>query len=79
MTWGYAIWYVNTQPPIRLCTITRKYELFELLFPVVARLAKSCKAMRSIILNPIIGAVGHEFTPLFNGTNNYECPNEQKF
>ena len=45
------------------------------MLPVVARLATSGEVMRSIILDPMIYAVGHEFKTLLNGTNAYDFPN----
>ena len=64
-----------TRNPLRsLRTITRKHEVFELFLPVVARLAMSVKEMRYIILNKIIGAVGHAFKSILNGTITDDLP-----
>ena len=54
-----------------------EHKVFEILLSVVARLVTSCKEMRSIILYPMIGEVGHSFRNLFCGTNKYDFPNEQ--
>ena len=53
--------------------------MFELFLPVVEHLAASCKETRYIILDPMIGEVKHTFKPIFNGTNKYDCHNEQQF
>ena len=62
-------------PLISLRTITRKHQLFELSLPVVERLAMSGKEMRYIILDKIIGAVGHAFKYILNGTIKDDLPN----
>ena len=78
-TWSNAAWCVHTQPPSILINMSYNHGVFELSPPVVARLATSGEVMISIILDKMIGLVGHAFKPFLNGINKYDCPNEKKF
>ena len=55
-----------------LLTINCNHELFELAIHLVVGLATSNEEMRSLLLDPMIGALGHEFKYLTQ-KNEYYC------
>ena len=59
--------------PSILLIINCNHELFELAIHLVTGLATSNKSMRSILLDPMIGELGHEFKPLTKEINEYYC------
>ena len=69
MTWSLNAVWVHTQTVRSLRTINREQEVSELALHVVVHLAAHGKAMRTTILDTIIGALGHAFNILLNESN----------
>ena len=65
--------------PSSLLTINCNHELFELAIHLVAGLATSNEAMRSILMDTMIGELGHEFKPLTKKNNEYYSNDRNNF